>query len=245
MSDKIQAIAKKVLELSENQEWNHFYDFHGVQTRAPIDSPGYNVNKWARLSSIFDFSDQKILDIGCSDGYYSIMAAQSGAHSSKGIEIDPIRIERARYAKERLGVDNVDFSVADLYDLSASEKYDVCMALGMLHRVPDAHALLLKMAAICNTILIEYKSYAKNTDEILKDDSLDSYFLSVGRNPKSQTDKLNKHNTLHSVPTDLYVENRLREMGFNEFEFHADKSGKLLFGRSICVARKGNKTQES
>ena len=231
-------ILNKVRELASQQEWNHFYDLRGVYTRRPIDSPGYNVNKWVRLSNIFDWSNKKVLDIGCSDGYYSIMAAQAGTKSSKGIEIDPIRIKRANYAKEILQVDNVDFEVANLYDLKTDQKFDVSMALGMLHRVPDADALLKKMSEVSDTVIVEYKSYAKDSDEILKGDTLSAYFSSVGRDPKLQIDKLNVHNTLYSVPTDLYVENRLKEMGFKDFAFYADKSEKLLFGRTICIARK-------
>ena len=217
-------IRRRVQDLSKDQEWNHFYDLKGVRTRSQhVDSPGYNINKWERLQSLISVEGKEILDVGCSDGFYSIQCAQSGAKSVLGIEIDEIRIRRANLAKDVLSVENVSFEVRDLYKFSNSDRFDSIMALGMLHRVPDMNMMLQKLSDLTDELVLEYKSYSKNED--------------CCYDGGGQT-KLNKYNSLHQVPTDLYVENRLKALGFNNFTFDKDIESHLLFTRSICIAKR-------
>ena len=73
----------KVLKLSEKGQWNCCFDFpFNIKTRTKhINSPGYNLNKWPRLSPILKNllkNNKTVLDIGCGDGYYSIECAKMG-----------------------------------------------------------------------------------------------------------------------------------------------------------------------
>ena len=221
----IEEIRKKVLELSKDQEWNHCYDLQGVRTRVhDINSPGYNVNKWRRLKPMMgEISGKKILDVGSSDGFFSIQCAQLGAESVLGIEIDDVRVKRANLVKSILSIENVAFEAMDLYKLSNENKFDIIMALGMLHRVPDINEMLQKMSELADELVLEYKSYQKDEDCCF--------------DGKEQM-KDNKYNKLYQVPTDFYVENRLRELGFSEFIFDKDNQSHLIFKRSICIAKK-------
>ena len=74
-----------------------------------INSPGYNLNKWKRLSPIIneiDLKDKTLIDIGCGDGYYAIECAKMGAKYVLGTDIDSLRIKRGILAKEVFNLDN-------------------------------------------------------------------------------------------------------------------------------------------
>jgi len=125
-----QELQEKVIEYSKIEEWNHSYIFpFGITTNDNIKkSPGHNVNKWKRLESIFenlDISDKSIIDVGCSDGYYSNKCAELGAKNVLGIDPDDLRINRAKFASEILNINNVEFKNLDIVssnvDLSGLE----------------------------------------------------------------------------------------------------------------------------
>lgn len=229
----IEEIKEAIAILSKDEVWNHQFYLEGdIKTREfDIQSPGYNTFKWSRLIPILqkiDLTEKTVLDVGSSDGFYSIGCAQMGARSVLGIEIDELRVKRAKLMKEVLEVDNVEFINKSLYDFK-NEKFDVVMGLGLLHRIPDMVTFLQQASEMTDTLILEYKSF-QSEDDCCYDG-------------KEQM-KVNKYNKLHQVPTDLYVENRLRELGFNSFLFVEDDKSHLQFTRSICIAKKGDELSE-
>lgn len=211
-----------------NEEWNHQYTFpNNIQTRKNnINSPAYNLNKWKRLKPIFDeigVKNKTFLDVGCSDGYYSIELAKLGAKHVLGSDLDDLRIKRANFAKEVLNVNNVDFEVLDLYKIPENKFYDVTIGLGLLHRIPDMLPCLEKMSKISNTIIVEFKSYKNNEDT----------FLDHGGKSKS-----NSLNCLYKTPTILYVCNRLKELGNKKIKVYEDIDSHLNHPRTIIVGSK-------
>ena len=218
-------IQQRVSDLSKKEEWNHQYDYPGlIKTRkTDINSPGYNLNKWARLDPIIDKLNLKgktVLDIGCSDGYYSVKCAIDYDMQVVGIDPDPLRIERANFIKQIFKLDNIEFGVADLYELKENKNYDMILGLGLLHRIPNVLQCLQKMSKLSNLLILEFKTY----------DSLDDLCVSGGHKSKS-----NKYNKLHSIPTQTYVNNRMKELGFNNNTFYNDESH-LNYKRTILVS---------
>ena len=221
--EKIEELCKK-----GNEVWNHQYYFpFDVKTRKEsVNSPGYNLDKWERLKPILNkinIKDKTLLDVGCSDGYYAIESAKLDAKHVLGTDLDGLRIERAKFAKKILNIKNVDFKVQNVYDLSQDEKYDIVMALGFLHRIPDMIKFLSKVCEISNTIIVEFKTYRS-----IKDD-----FIDHGGESKS-----NSHNRLYVTPSIHYVRNRFIELGHKEIEVYEDKLSNLKYPRTIVVARK-------
>ena len=225
-------IKKKVKELSKVQEWNHQYDLgSGVKTREKdVNSPGYNTIKWQRLYPILEslsLSEKTVLDVGSSDGFFSIKCAQLGA-DVVGIEIDELRVERANFIQDVLEISNVAFLQKNLYDFE-NEKFDVILGLGLLHRIPDMMTFLKKASEMSDTLILEYKTFNSDKDEVF--------------DGNKQT-KLNKHNTLHAIPTNNFVKNRLKENGYTHFDFFLDRESHLTFKRTICVAKRVIKENE-
>ena len=222
-------LKRRVKELSEKEEWNHLYVFpHNVKTRDRyITSPGYNINKWERLEKIFDenlpLKDKTVLDIGCSDGYFSIECINKGARHVFGFDLDPLRIERAQFAKEVYGIDNVDFEVMDLYDLKKDQKFDIVIGLGLLHRIPDLEKCLEKLSEISTASILEFKTL----------DSEESKKEWQGGETKG-----NIYNKLYYIPTQKYVIEKMKDLGFPYHKVVSDEKSGLNYKRTILLSSK-------
>ena len=224
-------IQKKVEELSREQEWNHQYELpFGIKTRnRDINSAGYNINKWQRLLPILVNSIgnriESCIDVGCSDGYYCVEGAKllKDTHFT-GLDLDPVRIERANFVKNVLEIKNVDFIHEDLYDLiSKNLKFDLVMGLGLLHRVPDLDKCIYDLAQVSKKyIILEFKSL-KGEGET---------FLDHGGKTKS-----NKLNGLYKTPTIDYVKKEIEKSGFVCTHVFEDGSS-LRFPRTILIGEK-------
>ena len=223
-------IQNKVEELKSlgNEEWNHLFEFpHNIKTISKINnSPGFNTNKWHRLKTIIEKlspEGKTMLDVGCSDGYFSIMSAKKGLASVYGIDPDSTRIERANFAKEVYELSNVEFEVFDLYELDESKKFDIVLGLGLVHRVPNMDSCLDKLAAIGDNIILEFKT-------LVGEESTYKYH---GGNTKS-----NEWNGLHYTPTKKYVIDRMADNGIKNHYVFEDRQSNLNYKRTIMLFAK-------
>lgn len=73
--------------------------------------------KWERIREFVApyIVDQNVLEVGCAHGFYSISFAQMGAKNIIGID-QSAWLKNARFAKDALGLDNVDFKVLNIFD---------------------------------------------------------------------------------------------------------------------------------
>ena len=223
-----QELQEKVNEYSKNEDWNHNYSFpFGISTNNNINSgSGHNINKWKKLETIFetlDILDKSIIDIGCSDGYYSNKCAELGAKNVLGVDLDDLRINRAKFASEILKIKNVEFKKLDIYgdDLNVKD-FDIVLGLGILHRVPDIYGCLKKLSELGNILILEFKTF----------DSPDA----VSKWGGGET-KVNKFNRLYFLPSIKLITDILEHLNFDVIKVDKDNS-KLKFKRTIMVARK-------
>jgi 2-polyprenyl-3-methyl-5-hydroxy-6-metoxy-1,4-benzoquinol methylase len=99
----------------------------------------------------------RVLDLGCLEGLYAIEFARHGA-DVLGVEVREANIAKARFAKETLGIDNLEFVKDDVRNLS-SERYgsfDVVLCLGILYHLdaPDLFRFVHQMADVTRRCLI-------------------------------------------------------------------------------------------
>jgi 2-polyprenyl-3-methyl-5-hydroxy-6-metoxy-1,4-benzoquinol methylase len=81
----------------------------------------------------------RILDLGCGFGLFSLyFASLEPARRIVGIDRSPRRVERARASARRLGLDNVEYHVADARSWSDGGRYDAAYALDLVHHLPRA-----------------------------------------------------------------------------------------------------------
>jgi len=99
----------------------------------------------------------RVLDLACFEGLYAIEFARHGA-TCVGIEGRETNIEKARFAKRVLSLDNLEFVQDDVRNLSI-EKYgpfDIVLCLGILYHldVPDVFRFAERLGEVCRKLCI-------------------------------------------------------------------------------------------
>ena len=99
----------------------------------------------------------RILDLACLEGLYAIEFAR---HKAKclGIEGREAHLEKARFAKQVLSLDNLEFVQDDVRNLTAERygRFDIVMCLGLLYHldVPDVFSFIERLSQVCRKICI-------------------------------------------------------------------------------------------
>lgn len=210
--DRIE-IQKRVEELGALQAWNHNYTLpFGVETRPGAQvSHGKNLVKLERLRPIFEaigLTGKSILDVGCNEGFFSLHMAGEGA-KVLGIDIDEHRIAKARYVQTLLGEgERVHFDSMDIYspEFKALERFDLCLCLGFIHRVPDPFSAITTLGDRTDMIIFEWKA--------LKFGPHDEAFAFFSPKPVDESDYYGTEYWLLSYAA---LERILRRVGFQYF----------------------------
>jgi Methyltransferase domain len=103
------------------------------------------------------FSQLRILDLACLEGLYGIEFALQGARVV-GIEGRESNLVKARFAREVLGLEHIEFVQDDVRNLSV-EKYgtfDVVLCLGIFYHLdaPDVFEFADRIYQTCQTLTI-------------------------------------------------------------------------------------------
>jgi Methyltransferase domain len=99
----------------------------------------------------------RLLDLACHEGIYAIEFARHGA-SVLGIEGRQAHIEKARFVKNALDLNNLDIVQDDVRNLSKDKygSFDVVLCLGILYHldVPDVFAFIESIGEVCQDIAV-------------------------------------------------------------------------------------------
>ena len=100
--------------------------------------------------------DSYVLDLGCNEGLSSFVFADYGAKSVIGIEGREANITKAKFVKNSLKLNNVDFIKKDIRDFKYTKKFDIILALGILYHLdaPDVFNFIEKLHKLTNEVLI-------------------------------------------------------------------------------------------
>lgn len=142
----------------ENQDWNKLWEesftpimvknrilvrasFHptieGIEHEIVIDpkmsfGTGHHATTALMLETILDLKPsilgKRVLDMGCGTGILSIMAAQAGAASVTGIDIDEWAYANAMENIKTNAIDNINVLIGDASLLNGTETYDIILA---------------------------------------------------------------------------------------------------------------------
>ena len=222
-------LERKVRELGAGQPWNHDFDLgDGVHTAPGVQrSQGKNIVKLDRLKPLFDaigLRDKRVLDIGCNEGFFALYMASQGARVM-GIDVDEKRIAKAQFVQSLIGTGDVELKVTDIYSpaFAGLDPVDVCVCLGVIHRVPDPVSALTAIARKADMLVLEWKA--------LKFGPHDEAFAYFTAKPVDEQDF---YGTEYWLPSFAAVERILTRLGFTHFH-RVDDSGQrraiLLAGR--------------
>jgi len=102
-------------------------------------------------------NEMRILDLACLEGQYAIEFARQGAQVV-AIEGREANIEKSRFSKRTLGLDNLELLQGDVRDLSVERHghFDVVLCLGILYHLdaPDVFAFVERIAECCTDFAI-------------------------------------------------------------------------------------------
>jgi len=203
-------IINKVEELGALQPWNHSIELpYGVNTIAKQQvSHGKNLVKWSRIREFIEMinvRDMRVLDVGCSEGFFSLKLAELGAREVVGVDADELRIKKAKSVSEILGASNITYEAADIFN-SSMDKYghfDFVLCMGFLHRVSYPYRAARQLTEIGDTILFEWKS--------LREGNFD---LPVMKFCGGRSKDSNIYSGLYWLPSVQCVIDMLRSLGF-------------------------------
>src|SRR5687768_9842363 len=100
----------------------------------------------ASLESIAVAGAERVLDVGCGDGYVTrLIAARVPAGSVLGVDPSPRMIEAARTADDRLT--NVSFKVGDVTTMTFGPDFDLVVSFNALHWVLEQQLAYRNIAA--------------------------------------------------------------------------------------------------
>ena len=134
---------------------------HGVHTLDGEDeSRGTRLRRFVQIVSDVaggPLEELRILDLACLEGMFAVEFARLGANVV-GIEGREANLAKARFAKEILSLENLQFYQDDVRNLSKEKygRFDVVLCLGILYHLnpPDIFHFVERMAEVCERFAI-------------------------------------------------------------------------------------------
>jgi SAM-dependent methyltransferase len=134
--------------------WHHNIALpHGVYTAACEDYyPAHReVMRIVHERLGGEFTGQRIADIGCLEGYFSIECAVQGA-DVLGVDGKLLNLRKCEFVRSVLGADRATFVQRDAMEITrqAVGRFDAVLALGLLYHLENPHDFLENVAGLCD-----------------------------------------------------------------------------------------------
>lgn len=127
-------------------DWHHRFEIvPGLVTPGSYD-PSFLLGKLALPA---DLSGRRVLDLGPSDGYFSLELRRRGAEVV-AVDYRPKELHGFGVMERLSGLD-FDYRQANLYDVTPEEfgTFDIVLFLGLLYHLPDLLRALLTVRRVC------------------------------------------------------------------------------------------------
>lgn len=153
-------ILKKMTDLSPWGQRIHLID--DIFTNGPMDTE----NRWAYIKNFMpkDLSNMRVLDVGCNAGFFSMKAKELRADYVLGIDFEHY-IKQANFIKDLKDVKGLEYKVCSVYNMPASDKFDLTLCLGLIYHLRHPFLVLHKLADCTkDMIIIETEVLAREED---------------------------------------------------------------------------------
>jgi len=142
-------------------EWNFDIPLpFNVWTKGNLGVPQTRLRKIVQIVNDLSqkpISKSRILDLGCSDGMFSIEFALHGAETV-GVEAREANIKKAIFSKEILNLKNLEFRQDDIRKINVASygKFDAIICSGVFYHLPaiDAINLIKTMYDMVNRLIV-------------------------------------------------------------------------------------------
>jgi SAM-dependent methyltransferase len=198
-------------------EWFYHFDFGGRQVGPNPGAPKEVRGHYQRYVHIFPailaqtgatLAGQRILDVGCNAGFWSIQAARCGAASVVGIDPSETNIQQASFVAGLIGLRNVEYRVSNIYDASIATlgEFDISFFFGVLYHLDNPVLALRRLYELTRKFVVIDTQLANVDTAMLKmdDDAASRYHAQSYSNP------------LALIPSESAVLFMLRSVGFKK-----------------------------
>jgi 2-polyprenyl-3-methyl-5-hydroxy-6-metoxy-1,4-benzoquinol methylase len=152
--------------IAEFTQWQYRFEFDdGVTTSVP---DGRLINRQEQRRRYFfdallrlyggSLRGHRVLDLGCSAGFWSLAAIEAGADFVLGIDARGTPIEQARLVFEAKGIDpaRYGFEERDIFEREPSGSFDIVLCLSLMNHLANPVELFELMAGTgAETIVVE------------------------------------------------------------------------------------------
>ncbi|MFB2936403.1 class I SAM-dependent methyltransferase [Aerosakkonemataceae cyanobacterium BLCC-F154] len=155
-------------------EWTNHNIHLGNGVYTITDQGNGSENKVRRILQIIadtvnkPWEKLRVLDLACLEGLYGIELALQGAEVV-GIEGRNANIAKANFAKDVLGLNNIQFVQDDVRNLSKAKygSFDVVLCLGILYHLdlPDVFYFMETVAEVCENLAIADTHVSMNAEK--------------------------------------------------------------------------------
>jgi SAM-dependent methyltransferase len=153
---------KEQQEIDSLGPWFSVYDFgNDLKTKSARNTDSSYFKRRAErifhvLTHLVDPPQSTLLDVGCADGYFSFEAARQGFKSVFGVDFRPDHVARARHANRYFCMNNVNFEIGNVYDLSSTQgilnRYDIVLFQGLLYHLENPVLAMRNIAKVTSKI---------------------------------------------------------------------------------------------
>jgi ubiquinone/menaquinone biosynthesis C-methylase UbiE len=115
---------------------------------------GLFVNPYGRLSTAGLKPGQKVLEVGCGPGFFTIPAARivGDVGFVYALDVNPVAVEHVQRKIQRQGLKNIQVMYADASRTSLpAESVDVAFLFAVIHAFPDVGEVMKEMHRVLKT----------------------------------------------------------------------------------------------
>lgn len=146
-------------EIEELLRDNRFR-YHRVPLPHGLATPGQDRSETAALVLPKRLHGKSVLDVGCALGYFCFEAEKRGAERVVGAELKDDRFESANLLK-RVLESRVEFIQRDLLAGEPEERFDLVLALNLIHHLPEPITALQRLVGLTREqLVLEFPTFA-------------------------------------------------------------------------------------
>ncbi|HEX3911308.1 MAG TPA: methyltransferase domain-containing protein [Solirubrobacteraceae bacterium] len=144
--------------------WSYRFEFEGGIATPLLDRAMLNRHEQRRRyffeallrATGGSLCGRRVLDLGCSAGFWSLAAVQAGADFVLGIDAGQTAVDQAELVFEAKGIERsrYRFERGNVFEHDLGERFDVVLCLGLLDHVAKPVELFELMSAVAPELLV-------------------------------------------------------------------------------------------
>jgi SAM-dependent methyltransferase len=214
-----QPLSPELLAKVRQHKWGYWFPLGSTETTLGPHAAEHAIARRARQLMLYrmnaingavaalytdDLGGKRVLDLACNHGAFSLDLAARGAAFARGVDLREENITKARLLAAHLGLENVEFEQADIYE--ERRQHDIVLCLGVLYHVTKPYELVELCYRLCTEMAV--------IDTVTHREPFSGFILGSGQNIGSEHAAGAIRTELH--PTYRGLIDLMRVVGFRE-----------------------------